>query len=141
MVRDQVRITVGTEQFAARWERDLSPNTCAAFKALLPFSQKIIHARWSGEACWIPLGAFDLGVARESTTGRPQPGQLLFYPASVSETEILIPYGVTRFSSVAGDLTGNRFLTIVEGLDRLAALGKNILWHGSRDILFEETQA
>jgi hypothetical protein len=69
-------------------------------------------------------GAFDLGVARESTTGRPQPGQLLFYPASVSETEILIPYGVTRFSSVAGELTGNRFLTIVEGLDRLAELGK-----------------
>jgi hypothetical protein len=55
MVRDsidQVRITVGTEQFTARWERDLSPNTCAAFEALLPFSQKIIHARWSGEACW-----------------------------------------------------------------------------------------
>jgi hypothetical protein len=81
------------------------------------------------------------GVARKSTTGRPQPGQLLFYPASVSETEILIPYGVTRFPSVAGELTGNRFLTIVEGLDRLAALGKNILRHGSRDILFEETQA
>lgn len=78
---DEVRITVGADQFTARWERDLSPGTCAAFKALLPFSQKIIHARWSGEACWIPLGAFDLGVDRESTTDRPRPGELLFFPA------------------------------------------------------------
>jgi Protein of unknown function (DUF3830) len=138
---DEVRITVGADQFTACWERDVSPNTCTAFKALLPFSQKIIHARWSGEACWIPLGGFDLGVARESTTGRPRPGELLFYPASVSETEILIPYGVTRFASVAGALTGNRFLTIVDGLDRLEESGKNVLWHGSRNILFEKMPA
>ena len=144
MARDsmnQVRITVDEHRFAARWENDLSPKTCAAFKALLPFSQKLIHARWSGEACWIPLGALDLGVPEESITGRPQPGQLLFYPASLSETEILIPYGVTRFSSVAGELTGNRFLTIVEGLDRFAEVGKHVLWHGSRDIRFEEISA
>jgi hypothetical protein len=138
---DRVRITVGARQLIARWEPDLSPHTCAAFRALLPFSQKIIHARWSGEACWIPLGDFDLGVAQETATSRPEPGQLLFYPASVSETEILIPYGASRFSSVAGELTGNRFLTIVEGLDRLAEIGKDILWHGSRDIRFEEMQA
>lgn len=138
---DEVRITVGADQFTARWERDLSPGTCAAFKALLPFSQKIIHARWSGEACWIPLGAFDLGVDRESTTDRPRPGELLFFPASVSETEILIPYGATRFASVAGALAGNRFLTIVEGLERLAELGKDVLWNGSRDIRFEDMQA
>lgn len=137
---DKVRITVGAATFIARWERELSPNTCAAFEALLPFSQRIIHARWSGEACWIPLGTFNLGVAAENATSRPEPGQLLFYPASISETEILVPYGAARFSSVAGELAGNRVLTITDGLDRLALLGKDILWNGSRDIRFDRAE-
>jgi hypothetical protein len=107
----------------------------------LPYSQKIIHARWSGEACWVPLGAFDLGVAAENATSRPGAGQLLFYPAGISETEILIPYGVARFNSIAGELTGNRFLTITDDLERLAQLGKDILWNGSREIRFEQAKS
>lgn len=141
LAMDKVKITVGPATFIARWERALSPNTCAAFRALLPFSQKVIHARWSGEACWIPLGEFNLGVAPENPISRPGPGQLLFYPADISETEILIPYGNARFCSVAGELTGNRILTIDDGLDRLASLGKDILWNGSRDICFEELRS
>ena len=134
---DAVRIKIGDDIFMARWEVDVSPQTCAAFRKLLPYSQKIIHARWSGEACWIPLGAFDLAVGPENPISRPKPGQILFYPAGVSETEILVPYGNARFSSVAGELAGNHFLTIVDGLDRLERLGRDILWHGSRDIRFE----
>jgi hypothetical protein len=133
-----VRITIGSESFTARWESALSPQTCAAFRGLLPYTQKVIHARWSGEACWIPLGEFELGVTAENATSRPEPGQLLFYPSGISETEILLPYGATRFASVAGELAGNRLLTITEGLDRLARLGRDILWNGSRDIRFEE---
>jgi hypothetical protein len=132
-----VNITIGDDTFTARWEVDVSPHTCAAFQRLLPYSQKIIHARWSGEACWIPLGTFDLAVGPEKPISRPKPGQILFYPAGVSETEILIPYGSARFNSVAGELAGNHFLTIVDGLDRLQQLGRDILWHGSRDIRFE----
>jgi hypothetical protein len=134
---DKVKITVGALTFFARWEYEASPRTCAAFKGLLPYSQKLIHARWSGEACWIPLGTFDLGVAAENAISQPEPGQLLFYPGGISETEILLPYGAARFSSVAGALAGNRLLTITDDLDRLAQLGADILWNGSREILFE----
>lgn len=134
---DKVKITVGALTLFARWEREASPRTCAAFEALLPYSQQLIHARWSGEACWIPLGTFDLGVAEENATSRPEPGQLLFYPGGISETEILLPYGPARFNSVAGTLSGNRLLTITDDLDRLAQLGKDILWNGSREIRFE----
>ena len=105
---------------------------------MLPFSGKLIHARWSGEACWIPLGKFNLGVAAENAISRPQPGQILFYPAAISETEILIPYGETRFCSSAGELAGNRILTITEGLDDLARLGKSTLWTGSCDIRIDD---
>jgi hypothetical protein len=134
---DTVQIMIGDDTFTARWEVDASPRTCVAFRRLLPYSQKIIHARWSGEACWIPLGAFDLAVGPENPISHPKPGQILFYPAGVSETEILVPYGRARFNSVAGELAGNHFLTIVDGLDRLERLGRDILWHGSRDIRFE----
>jgi hypothetical protein len=138
---DKVKISVGASTFFACWESELSPNTCSAFKALLPFSQKIIHARWSGEACWIPLGTFDLGVPAENAISRPEPGQVLFYPAGISETEFLIPYGASRFCSSAGELAGNRILTITDDLDRLAILGKDILWNGSREIRFEEAKS
>jgi hypothetical protein len=51
----QLRITVGSYEFVARMEEDAAPKTCAAFVKLLPFHHKIIQARWSGEAAWIPL--------------------------------------------------------------------------------------
>lgn len=132
-----ILITVGSTAFAARWEESRSPQTCAAFRRLLPYSQHIIHARWSGEACWIPLGTFDLGAPAESPTSTPAPGEILFYPGGISETEILFPYGATRFSSVAGELKGNHFLTIVENQEALADLGRQILLKGSLPIRFE----
>ena len=132
-----VTLTIGADRFPARWETQRSPATCAAFARLLPFAQKLIHARWSGEACWVPLGALNIDVGPEQPIGQPQPGQVLFYPAAVSETEILVPYGVTRFSSVAGRLEGNHFLTITGDLSRLAQVGREILWYGARDIRIE----
>ena len=52
-----LHLTAGPFIFAARLEESAAPLTCAAFTRLLPYKQKIIHARWSGEACWIPLGS------------------------------------------------------------------------------------
>ena len=77
--------------------------------------------RWSGEACWIPLGDFDLGLAPENHTSYPAPGQILLYPGGISETEILLGYGAVRFASKVGQLAGNHFLTIIEGNENLAS--------------------
>lgn len=133
-----IRITAGPHVFRARLETALAPKTCAAFLKLLPYRQKLIHARWSGEACWIPLGEFRLGVGPENATAAPSPGQLLFYPGGISETEILFPYGKAAFACKDGPLAGSPFLTVVEGAERLAALGKLVLWNGAQDIVFEE---
>jgi hypothetical protein len=73
--------------------------TCAAFAALLPYRQQLIHARWSGEACWIPLGDYQLGVGYENHTSHPSRGDLLWYPGGISETELLFAYGSSLFGS------------------------------------------
>ena len=127
-----LRITAGPYEFLARWEREKSPQTCAAFEALLPYRQKIIHVRWSGESCWIPLGDYDLGVGFEDATSVPQAGEILFYPGGYSETEILFPYSGTIFASKLGQLAGNHFLTVVEGRENLRALGELTLWEVPR---------
>jgi hypothetical protein len=132
-----VRITVASYVLTARFEEASAPKTCTAFTGLMPYRQKLIHARWSGESCWIPLGEFKLDVSFENHTSYPAPGQILFYPGGYSETEILFPYGATCFASKMGQLAGNHFLTIIEGQEHLADVGQAALWQGAQDIVFE----
>jgi hypothetical protein len=132
----RLRITAGPFSFVARLEEAAAPHTCARFVALLPYRQRIIHVRWSGEACWIPLGGLDLGLGYENHTSYPAPGQVLLYPGGISETEILLAYGAVRFASKVGVLAGNHFLTVVEGNENLTGLGKKTLWEGAQEIEF-----
>src|SRR6202453_56066 len=131
-----IRITAGNYRFVAV-PNTAAPRTVAAFTALLPYRQKIIHVRWSGEACWIPLGDRDLKTGFENHTSHPSVGDILFYPGGFSETEILIAYGSCCFCSKMGQLAGNHFLTIVEDKEKLRELGTKVLWEGAQDVLFE----
>ncbi len=137
-----IEIDIGGEIFHAFYEEKDAPKTVARFRELLPFSDRIIHVRWSGEACWIPMGERDLSLGYENATSHPAPGQIIVYPGglptSVSETEILLAYGATAFASKAGPLAGNHFLTIREGLDRLYAIGRSVLWDGNKPITFRK---
>ena len=133
-----LRITAGPHAFVARMEEQAAPRTCAAIRAMLPMRTKLIHARWSGEAMWVPMGDREVGVGYENHTSHPAPGQLLLYPGGISETEILVPYGSVLFASKVGQLAGNHFATIVEGQERLADLGRLVLWHGAQDLTVEE---
>jgi hypothetical protein len=132
-----IRIKAGPFEFDARMEEEAAPKTCAKFASLLPYRQQIIHVRWSGEGCWIPLGSLDLGLGYENNTSHPTPGDIILYPGGISETEILLAYGAVCFSSKVGQLAGNHFLTIVKGRENLMALGKLTLWKGAQDIVFE----
>jgi len=131
-----IKIKAGPFEFEALLETAAAPKTCARFLTLLPYKQKLIHVRWSGEGCWIPLGDLDLGLPFENHTSHPAPGQIILYPGGVSETEILLAYGGVLFASKVGQLAGNHFLTISKGQENLAALGKLTLWQGAQDIVF-----
>ncbi len=129
-------INAGPFEFEAVMEEADAPKTCAKFRSLLPYKERIIHVRWSGEGCWIPLGDLDLGLGYENHTSHPAPGHFILYPGGFSETEILLAYGGVQFASKVGQLAGNHFLTITKGQENLVALGKMTLWQGAQDILF-----
>lgn len=131
-----IRITAAGLSFLAETHPD-APATVAAFMKLLPYRQKLIHVRWSGEGVWVPLGDWQLGVGFENHTAHPSRGDILFYPGGNSETEIIWAYGGCSFASKMGPLAGNHFLTIAEGREQLAELGRRVLWDGAQDVLFE----
>ena len=132
-----LKITAGPYVFDARLETALAPKTCAAFLKLLPYRQKLIHVRWSGEGVWIPLGDEHFDLKYENHTSYPAPGQMILYPGGISECEILLAYGSVHFSSKLGQLAGNHFLTLTSNLEQLPALGKTVLWNGAQDICIE----
>jgi hypothetical protein len=134
---DHIRIKAARFEFVARLESERAPKTCAKFRTMLPYRERIIHVRWSGEGCWIPLGDLDVGLTYENHTSYPAPGEIILYPGGISETEILLAYGAVHFASKLGQLAGNHFLTIVEGREHLRTLGECVLWQGAQEILFE----
>ena len=131
-----LRITAAGMTFVAQTHPD-APQTVDAFLRLLPYRQKLVHVRWSGEGVWIPLGDFNLGVGYENHTSHPSRGDILFYPGGFSETEIIWAYGSCSFASKMGPLAGNHFLTIIEGAEQLPELGRRTLWEGAQDVLIE----
>jgi len=131
-----VDIVAGPFELVAQLEEELAPKTCAAFRAMLPWDERLIHVRWSGEGMWIPMGEAHYDLPWENHTCYPKPGAFIFYPGGVSETEILLAYGEVQFSSKFGQLPGNQFLTIVEGGEHLPELGRKVLWEGAQPVSF-----
>ena len=129
-------ITAGPLEFLAEFEA-AAPKTVQVFRNLLPYTQKLIHVRWSGEGMWVPLGETDLGLPFENHTAHPAPGQMLLYPGGFSETEILFCYGGVAFASKMGALAANHFLTVTAGAEKLRALGEIVLWKGAQPIRIE----
>lgn len=67
----QLIVRAGDFIFQARFEEEIAPKTCAAFRKAVPFTSRIIDVRWSGEAVWMPLGDLDFGVTYENHTSYP----------------------------------------------------------------------
>jgi hypothetical protein len=129
----QVDLIIGDTAFAARLRTDASPFSCRILREMMPIHREVVHARWSGEAIWSPLSAIwpaGLILSREREIHSPNPGDVLLFGGELSEPELLICYGTSRFACKAGPLAGNLVLTISSRLDRLSELGAEILRHG-----------
>lgn len=42
-----------------------------------------------------------------------------------------------RFASKVGQLAGNHFITITDDLDKLAEMGRSVLWSGAQKLRIE----
>jgi hypothetical protein len=62
---------------------------------------------------------------------------VLLYPGGFSETEILLPYGGTSFSSIVRPLARNHFLTVVDNLENLRTIGEHVLSNGATRVIFK----
>jgi Protein of unknown function (DUF3830) len=133
----RISIQVGGRTFVARFEEQDAPRTCQLFRQMLPLRSSLVHCRWSGESMWVPYDPPSIPIAYENQTSHPHPGQVLLYAQEMSEPEILMPYGACSFSSKVGQLAGNHFLTLTEGIEELRDLGRSILWDGAKEIVFE----
>jgi Protein of unknown function (DUF3830) len=137
------RMTIDGETFDVQLQYDKAPRSCAFLERLLSYHGKLIHAQWSGQACWSPLsGVWTPGsiLAPENATSYPALGQVLLFGGALSEPELLIAYGPTHFASKAGSLAGNPVLIIGNRLERIAELGRQILWGGAVDIRIESLE-
>ena len=130
----KLKISVGGFDFIGELEETKAPETCCAFRQLLPLENKLIHGRWSGDAMWIPYGDTRLGLEYENQTSFPAKGEFLLYPGGITEMELVVSYGKCLFSSEVGQLAGNHFMTLVEGAENLEALGHKVLWEGAQVI-------
>lgn len=130
----QVTITSGDFCFTGKLLTEEAPKTCEVFERMLPLKSSFIHVRWSGEGIWIPYGDLRTGLDYENHTSHPAKGEMLLYPGGISEMELIMAYGRCCFASQHGQLSGNHFLTITEGLERLEEFGKKVLWEGAQEI-------
>jgi len=131
-MNSKLNLQIGEYSFILKLEWEKAPETCKKILTLLPLENKIIQARWSGDAGWVPLGALKLHLPSENKKNAPLAGEILVYSGEVSETEIYVPYGFNRFACKEGQLEGNHFATIVEGVEKISEVGKKILHQGAQ---------
>jgi Protein of unknown function (DUF3830) len=131
LVTRKVQMIVGDLIFHGRLEAQAAPKSVAWLAQRLPLDGILFHARWSGEAAWMPLG-IELKLDPENAIAYPQPGQLLLYAGCASEPELLIPYGACAFASRAGALAGNHVITLEGDITGLRGLGEALQHHGAQ---------
>jgi hypothetical protein len=133
LVTRKVQMIVGDLIFLGRLEAQAAPKSVAWLAQSLPLDGTLFHARWSGEAAWMPLGV-EPKLDPENAIAYPQPGQLLLYAGGVSEPELLVPYGACAFASRAGALAGNHVITLEGDIAQLRVLGETLQHHGARSL-------
>jgi hypothetical protein len=130
MIRSsRVLLAAGPYQFAGTLELAAAPAAVAWLVNQFPLEGTVQHASWSGEAAWLPLNGTPQ-LAPENATSRPRPGQILLYAGTMSQAELLLPYGACVFASKAGTLAGSPVVALDGPFDDLRALGGLLISRG-----------
>jgi hypothetical protein len=97
---ERLRISIDDLNFVVRLELEKTTLTCNIFKALLPFRNRAIHSRWSGEAVLVPFGDLEFGVGIENHTRHPSRGAMsCFIPAAIAKRNCCSPMAARRLQA------------------------------------------
>jgi hypothetical protein len=129
----RIALEVGEWRFNGRLEAAAAPKSIAWLSAHLPLEGMALHARWSGEAAWMPLEQ-DVALDEENAVTHPHPGQILLYAGPQSVPELLIPYGFCVFGCRVGTLAGNHVITLESDLSCLTSLGHALIYDGAQSL-------
>ncbi|MBY7144205.1 DUF3830 family protein [Virgibacillus sp. NKC19-3] len=137
-----IKMKSGDFTFTARLDEEGTPETSKWFLKQLPFKISVIQAAWSGPAFFTDLNWIGFDVPFEKATSYPLPGQVIMYPGDErgNSGEIYIPYGGNCFACPRGQLAGNPFLIITEGVEQLEVFGRKVRWEGAQEIAFEKVE-
>ena len=130
---ERIIVSIGPCRFGGRWQTAEAPVSVAWLASRLPIEGRLLQARWSGEAGWLPLGDMPK-LAPEDATAYPSPGQVLLYAGAESEPELLVPYGACAFASKAGRLAGNPVILLDDGPADLRVIGELLLQQGAQPL-------
>jgi hypothetical protein len=140
ILNPRVLLAVGSYSFHGTIEHETAPLASAWLIKQFPLKGALQHARWSGEAAWLPLGGAPQLVP-ENATAHPRPGQILLYAGMISQAELLIPYGACTFASKAGTLAGSPVITLDGSLEDLVALGSLLIAKGTQNLTLHSCSA
>lgn len=127
-----MKVIISGTSFDTELHEEAAPKTCKALLKLLPFEGEILHARWCGEAIFIPVEQMP-SLELENQTVYPSRGDLIYYPGKDSIKEILVAYGACHMWSRIGPLPSNHFATIRD-VDRLMQIGRRIHREGAKRV-------
>ena len=126
-----VVLEIGEWRFTGHLEAAAAPRSVAWLSARLPLEGVSLHARWSGEAAWMPIEQ-EVALDYENALSYPHPGQILLYAGTKSGPELLLPYGYCAFACRAGELAGNHVITLEHDSSSLNSLGHALLFRGAQ---------
>lgn len=136
-----IKMTSNKFTFIARLEEEKSPKTCEWFLSMLPYTDRMIHVSWSGNACFIRLQDKAYSVPYESPIRIPSKGELILYPGNEPRLqmggELFMAWGQASIATANGNLSGNHFLTIIEGNENIEEYGRLVHTGGAQEITFE----
>jgi len=119
----------------ARLLVELSPRTCAAMWAALPYTDRVTHGKWSGAMFHtntpIDLGVWD-GRYPHGIEGRcafQAPGEVVYYPPA---REFAVAYGEAQFSWQTGPLFVTPVAAIEGDLTDFVAKAAELVWMGAK---------
>ena len=116
----RIRITAAGKTFIGETHPD-APKTVAAFMKMLPYKQKVIHVRWSGEGVWVPLG--------ENTSMSPY-ASLDYSSTDTARALVLPPIGLVSAKDKQKGTTGSLGTSIDRrfGSESQHSISANAAW-------------